>query len=338
MSRPARPFSALSWNPELGGSFGEAMGAIGRLDARVSASPVAAAWRRRASWSGYTAALRLQRCEIDEIDVFSQLTGVPIAGRPPLATHGRPFDGYDGWLQSLGRSTTHHWREALPFSFDEPDSWGEAPALLRALTLLDIWSREDATAKVWLGFPHLLAGMGLTGTPLPCLVIGDASLRTLYGPRERHLKRLLKAVRSSAAEGLDRLERLEAWRTEFAAALAQERRAGLLRKLGQFALSQPIISARLVADAFDITLSGAGKLLARAASRRLVVEVSGRASWRLYVTPDVAIALGMLPPPRGRPLSPPPRTEELDAVLSEFDREMDAIDLLLERKAPARTG
>ena len=66
--------------------------------------------------------------------------------------------------------------------------------------------------------------------------------------------------------------------------------------------------------------------------------MSGRASWRLYVTPDVAIALGMLPAPRGRPPSPSPYTEELDAVLTEFDREMDAIDLLLERRASVRAS
>lgn len=338
MSRPARPFSAFAWTPKLAGLFGEAMGAIGRLDAKISASPVAAAWRTRSSWGGYATALRLQRYEIDEIDAFSFLTGFPIVGRLPIATHGHPFDDYPDWIRSLGQPKSRHWRDDLPFTFDTPASWGEAPPLIRALTMLDIWSRKDSTAKVWLRFPHLLAGMGLTATPLPCLVIGDASLRTLYGARERQLKRLLKAVQSSAAEGLERLERLEAWRLECAAVLAREHRPGLLAQLGKLALVQPFMSARLTADTFGITLSGAGKLLMRAASKGLLIEVSGRASWRLYVTPDVGIALGMVAPPRGRPPSPPQHTEKLDAALAEFDREMDEIDALLARGAVASAG
>lgn len=338
MSRNARPFSAFVWTPKLAGLFGEAMGAIGRLDARISASPVAAAWHTRASWGGYATALRLQRHEIDEIDAFSFLTGVSIAGRPPIATHGRPFDDYSDWIRSLGQPKSRHWRDDLPFTFNTPASWGEAPPLIRALTMLDVWSRNDPTVKVWLGFPRLVAGMGLTGAPLPSLVIGDASLRTLYGSRERQLRRLLKAVRSSAAEGLDRLERLEAWRLEFAAVVAREHRPGLLPHLGQLALARPLVSARLTADILGITLSGAGKLLTRAASNGLLVEVSGRASWRLYVTPDVGIALGMVAPPRGRPPSPPQHTEKLDAALAEFDREMDEIDALLARGAAASAG
>lgn len=283
-------------------------------------------------------ALRLQRYEIDEIDVFSQTTGVAITGRPPVATAGRPFDAFSNWRSSLERATTSHWREDLPFIFDPPNAWGEAPPLIRALTVLDIWSRKDSSLAVWLGFPHLLSRMKLTASPLPCLVVGDLALRTLHGPRERQLKRLLKALSRSAADGLERLGRLEAWRLSLAAALAEERRPGLMPDLGKLALSRPFVTARLIADTFDITLSGAGKLLTRAASHRLLVEVSGRASWRLYVTPDVGIALGLLSPPRGRPPSPPRRTESLKAVLAEFDRQMDDIDTLLERADAARFG
>lgn len=334
MPRPVRPFSALSWTPDLAGIFGEAMSAIGRLDARISASPVAEAWRSRSSWYGYATALRLQRYEIDEIDVFSNTMGFPIPGRKSVATAQGPFEAYPNWLLSLQQRNPRHWREDLPFNFDPPHSWSEAPPPIRALTLLDVWSRKDETLNVWLAFPHLLARMGLTETPLPCLVVGDPALRTLYGPRERQLKRLLTALRNSAAEGLLRFERLEKWRLSLAAALADERRPGLLPELGRLVLVRPLISARSVSDAFEITLSGAGKLLARAASKHLLVEVSGRTSWRLYVTPDVGIAFGMVAPPRGRPPSPPRPSKQLDAVLEEFDREMAAIDRILARDTP----
>ena len=128
-----------------------------------------------------------------------------------------------------------------------------------------------------------------------------------------------------------RLERLEKWRLSLAAALADERRPGLLPELGRLALVRPLMSARSVSDALEITLSGAGKLLARAASKGLLVEVSGRASWRVYVTPDIGLALGMINPARGRPPSPPRPSTRLDAVLEKFDREMVAIDSILGR-------
>lgn len=281
-------------------------------------------------------ALQLQRHEIDEIDVFSQTTGVPIAGRPSVATAGRPFDAFGEWKLSFNRAIVRHWREGLPFTFDPPDTWSKAPPLIRALTLLDIWSRNDPSPRPWLRFPHWLVSMNVAASALPCLVVGDPSLRTLHGPRERQLKRLLKALRSAAADGLERLDRLEGWRLHFAAVLAEESRPGLLRDLGNFVLPQPLVTARLIADTFDITLSGAGKLLARAAAHRLLVEVSGRNSWRIYVTPDVGIALGMVSPPRGRPPSPPRRTEKLDTVLANFDREMEEINTLLENVQTAR--
>ena len=336
MSRPALPLSSIAWTAELAGLFGEAMAAISALYARISASSVAQPWRNRMIWKGYSTALQLQRYEIDEIDVFSQTTGVPIAGRTSVATAGRPFDAFGEWKLSFDRATVRHWREGLPFSFDPPDTWSAAPLLIRALTLLDIWSRQDPSPRPWLCFPQLLASMNVAASALPCLVIGDLSLRTLHGPRERQLKRLLKALRSSAADGLERLDRLEGWRLNFATALAEERRPGLLRDLGILVLSQPLVTARLIADTFDITLSGAGKLLARAASHRLLVEVSGRNSWRLYVAPDVGIALGLISTPRGRPPSPPRRTEKLDLVLADFDREMEEIDTLLENVQNSR--
>ena len=89
MHRSRLPFSSIAWTAELAGLLGEAMAAIGRLDARISASSIAQPWRNRMVWKGYSTALQLQRYEIDEIDVFSQATGVPIAGRPSVATAGR---------------------------------------------------------------------------------------------------------------------------------------------------------------------------------------------------------------------------------------------------------
>ena len=305
------------------------MASIARLDARIAASPIAPAWMLRASWTGYATALRLQQHEIEEIDVISHFTGVSIPGRPPVATAGDPFGAYAHWTADLAAGSDRHWREDIPFTFDLPDGWSDAPPLARALAVLDFWSRQDNTHAPWLAFPMLLRRMKLTRSILPCLVTGDAGLRFLHGTREAQLKRLLKSLRERADDGLRRLGRLEDYRMRYGAAVDAEHRPGHLPRLGTLALETPFLAARTLVDRFDITLSGAGKLLSRAAEKGLLVETSGRTSWRLYVTPDVGIALGIVAPPRGRPPSPSRSSPALDTVLAKFDIEMAEIDRLL---------
>ena len=258
--------------------------------------------------------------------------GLPIPGRLALATVGEPLAAHAAWLRSLGDRSAYHWREALPFTFDEPEGWSAAPTLLRALGVLDLWSRKDSTINVWLAFPALCARMGLTSSPLPSLALGDPALRTLHGPRVAQLQRLLKTTREACEHGLEGLDRLEKWRQDFAAVVAGESRPGKLEELGKLALTTPAISARGVSDRLGVTVSGAGKLLARAAERGLFAEVSGRTSWRIYVTSEIGMALGLLAAPRGRPPSPPPPSPDLNAVLSAFDLEMEAIDRLIEKR------
>lgn len=96
-------------------------------------------------------------------------------------------------------------------------------------------------------------------------------------------------------------------------------------------LALPSVAVRRVVADLDITLSGAGKLLARAANLGLLVEIGARRSWRTYVTADVAVTLGVKPPDRGRPrtLSPTPRSTA--DILERFDAEMAAIDVRLQQ-------
>ncbi|MBE5075090.1 hypothetical protein IM511_12440 [Erythrobacteraceae bacterium E2-1 Yellow Sea] len=329
MQRPPRPLTAIEWTADLVTSFGDAMMAIGQLDARVSASSVAPAWRLRASWTGYAAALRLQQYEIEEIDVISYFTGVAVPGRQAIATSGDPFANYQPWLCALGKSGERHWREDLPFTFDLPEGWNVAPPLARVLALVDSWSRTDPSSQPWLAAPILLHRMKLIQTPLPCLVTGDVALRTLEGPRKVRLKRLLKSLHLAARTGLNRLDNLEHSHLRFADAIEKAKRPGSLTELARLILSEPVQSPRSLADRLAVTLSGAGKLLARAVNLGLLTETSGRASWKLYMTPEVGIALGTVRTARGRPPSLPRSSPMLDKVLAKFDQEMIEIDSIL---------
>ncbi|WP_145206797.1 hypothetical protein [Sphingobium sp. B2] len=330
MTRPPLPFTALAWTPDLAAALGEAMAAIARLDARICVSPFAPAWTLRASWAGYATALRLQQLELEEIDIIAEQCGLRLAGRPLPQTTGTPFDAYGPWLARLAEPEGRHWREDLPFTFDPPAGWREAPVLVRALTLLDAWALTDRSSAPWLGLPIVLRRIGITASPLPCLVAGGPGQRFALDPRTAVLKRLCKQLRRSAEDGLARLDRLEAGARRSAAAIAAEHRPGALAKLGRLALARPCLAARSVAPLLGITVSGAGKLLDRATRLDLLVEISGRGTWRSYVTPDVALALGLIAPDRGRPRTPPPSSPALDTVLATFDAEMAALDARLD--------
>lgn len=326
MARPPLPFTALLWTSDLAAALAATAAAIARLDARICASSFAPAWTLRASWTGYARALRLQQFEIEEIDLIANRCDLRLAGRKTPSTAGEPFAAYEPWLARLAEPAGRHWRENLPFTFDTPAGWGEAPVLARAFTLLDAWARSDRTSAPWLGFPVVLRRMGIVAAPLPCLVAGDPGERFALDPRPALFKRLLKQLRRSAEDGLDRVERLETLARRSAATIAGEHRPGKLGDLGRLALSRPCLAARSLAPGLGLTVSGAGKLLERATRLGLLVETSGRETWRSYVTPDVALALGLRRVERGRPRTLPQPTRAISAVLQAFDAEMVAID------------
>lgn len=331
MARAPLPLAALAWTPDLVGSLADAATAIGRLDGRIFRSSVASAWRLRASWTGYSTALRLQQVPLEEIDIIAHYCGIRLAGREPTSTVGEPFAAYQPWLTRLAEPQDRHWREDLPFAFDPPAGWSVAPALVRALTLLDAWARADGSLAPWLAFPVTLRRLGITQTPLPCLVAGDPGQRFALDPRTALLKRLCKQLRRSAENGLERLDRLESHARRCAAAIAGERRPGKLAELVAITFARPCLAARSLAPLLGITISGAGKLLERATRLGLLVETSGRGTWRSYVTPDVALALGLIAPERGRPRLPSLPSPALDSILATFDAELAAIDARLER-------
>lgn len=304
----------------------EAALAIARLDGRISASPVAAAWRARAAWSGYARALRLQGVEIDEIDVFSWACGVPFPDRPRRTSHLDDFEAFAPWWASLDHASPGTWRDALPFT---PAIERGLPVLLSALDITRQHALRDGTAAPWLALPATLKGIGATEAPLPCLVAGAKAFRLGRALPEETVRACLRDLTTAARHGLTLLDGLEAGQRRAARAILGERRPGALSRLVPLSLHLPVLSPVAVAERLGLTLSGAGKLLERAADMDVLHEVSGRATWKVYCAPDLAIAFGFREAPRGRPPSEPvsaPLDPDLAAVLASFDREMQAFD------------
>ena len=145
--------SAPVWTPTLAALMERAGLAIGRVDARVSATPVRSAWMERASWSGFAAARRAQGVEIDEIDVFALACEASLPQRRSLAFAADELAALHAWQRELAKRNAPHWRELIPVTLDLPPRWGERPALLRALELVARHARADRSAAPWFGMP-----------------------------------------------------------------------------------------------------------------------------------------------------------------------------------------
>lgn len=328
MASPLPDLSAPEWTPALAALLERASLAVGRLDARISASPMRKAWLERATWSGFAEARRAQGAEIDEIDVFALASGASLPKRSRLAFADDELASLRAWQRDLAGPRAPHWRELIPVTLDLPSHWGERPGILRALELLSRHARADRSASPWLGLPALLKALGVTRIALPCLVAADKALRLSPRDRDTIVPRYLKALARSAEASLDSLDGLEGERLRAAKVIDRALRPGKLVSLAALLQQRPLLTPLWVARTLRLSLSGAGKLLARAASEGLAVEISGRQAWKIYLTPDVAQTFGF----RARPVGRPPTLSNLaplDPILTRFDEEMATIDARL---------
>ena len=300
--------------------------AVGGLNSTVSSGFLYKIWRERARWIGYARALQLQSVELDEIDVISWATATPIPGRARFDTLVDPFDAFGPWTAMLAEREQRHWREDLPFTLQIPLGFSDAPLILRAIAILGQHTQATGSISPWLSLPLLLARMGMTKTPLPCLVAGDKAMRLAPRDATPIVRRVLRDLASQAEDGLATAFELEAERQRWIKLLGEARKPGALRGLAALGLRAPILRPEQVGRALGVSRSGAGKVLERAAEHGLLVEISGRLSWRVYMAPGLARRLRLIAPRLGRPAIPPalPTHDDLGASLAAFDAEMEA--------------
>lgn len=331
---PALPRLGPTYTVEVVQSLARCTGAITALNARISISPVAKPWQVRASWSGYATALQLQGVEVDEIDIFSRACGIKLPHRPMMSTTLDPLERFAEWQRELAQADGPGWRELLPTAVGEAGGAREHPPLVRAVELVRQHARLDATSTPWLWAPIMLRGVGLTASPLPCLTGGVKALWLKRTPADVDWAIAFNRLSRAAEIGLERLDDLERLHRQGLKALLNAYRAGALPRLLALSLVRPLLSPQGVADALNLSVAGASKLLERAVEAGLLVEITDRRTWRQFLTADLAVQFGFAGPRRGRPSHPPPAlpaSREMSHVLGKFDREMADIDRLLER-------
>ena len=324
------------YTPKMVTAIAAATATIARLDARIIASPVAKPWAMRATWSGYARALQLQSAEVEEIDVFSWGCDLRIPGRPPLPGHLDLFDRFEEWRASLDDPDTLAWRDGLPTAIGDPAASAAHPPLVRALDTVRQLARIDHSIMPWLGLPFALRDRGLTASPLPCLAGGAKAFRLKPRPNDDDWLVMLRGLERAATIGLERLHSLERHYRDAQRTIAAEYRPGALPALLALIQYHPLLSPQSAAELLCMSIAGASKLIERAATTGLLVEITQRRSWRQFLTPDLAADFGYVRPKRGRPAKEPPPlpvNRDLAAVFDAFDSEMAAIDNLLVRKS-----
>ncbi|RYD91148.1 MAG: hypothetical protein EOP61_28110, partial [Sphingomonadales bacterium] len=233
--------------------------AIGGLNSTVSGGFVHQIWHQRACWTGYARALQLQGVELDEIDVISWATTTPIPGRARFDTLVDPFDAFVPWTVMLGERDQRHWREDLPFTPVIPTGFSDAPLILRAIAILSQHAQATGDISPWLSLPLLLARMGLTRTPLPCLVAGDKAMRLTPRDSRAIVRRVLRDLVAQAEDGLAIVIELDAERRRWIRLLGEARKPGALRALAVLSLREPILRPEHVGRTLGLSRSGAGK-------------------------------------------------------------------------------
>lgn len=328
------------YTPKMVSAVASCTAAISRLDARFSVSSVASAWSRRAAWSGYARALQLQSAEIDEIDVFSWGCGLQIPGRPLRSTTLDQFDRFEEWTTALGSLDSLAWRDSLPMAISAPPAAAEHPAIVRALDQVRQHAQIDATPLPWLGLAFAMRDVGIAASPLPCLAGGAKAFRLKRRPDDNDWLAVLRGLEAAARLGLERLHELERFHRDAQRAIVEQFRPGALPRLLALSAHQPLLSPQSVSTRLSLSVAGASKLLERAVAANLLIEITQRRSWRLFLPRDLAIEFGYAKASRGRPRaeapSPPP-SRDLVVAFDAFDAEMAAIDRLLSSLPSAGT-
>ena len=239
------------------------------------------------------------------------------------------FPLWDAWLRNVDRLA---WRDSLPTTIPEPLTAADHPPLVRAIDQVRRHARIDRGILPWLGLPFALRDVGLTATALPCLVAGTKAFRLKNQLAQDDWLSAIRALEAMAHAGLGRINELERHHRAAQRAITTEYRAGALPNLLALAAFRPLLSPQSVADTLKLSVAGASKLLDRAAAAGLMVELTQRRSWRLFLVPDLAVEMGFVAAKRGRPRkepSPPPTSRDLADVYDTFDAEMARIDALL---------
>ena len=309
---PRKP--ALSASPAL---IEKAIIACIRLDSAVLKSPVRHGWLQR---SRINAAARMTAGEGDNPDpdrLMAAFLQIPFKARADAGAAARGVAWLETWLALGGAPPA----EPRPPVAEQVREVGVAVSHLRA-------AARSGRGGVFRALPAGLAAAQAAGVPGPSAfaaipaflasvgVIAQAwpGLAPLPEPISSDrifAQHLLMGLEQQATHELRQLEALEkawaSWQGAIADQRSNSRLPRLLHLVASFpALGSVFVAKRLSASSRSCTVPGASFMLDALVKRGILVEASGRRSWRRYVPADLAHLQGrsatkQLKPGQGMP-------------------------------------
>lgn len=285
--------------------YAAAQGALQQIEERLRLSPVAAPWKIRMSVAEKYALSRIDGVFLDEADISvdgrgtvstslhdptcyqivrSQPISLTALTQDPLSVSnwlGVNLDNQDSsdvlrrissWQSKVNQiaptppllhsaSLAYYWRQARPIGRGDT---------LASLLVGDRWG-----AGRWNGSSGGLTAIGLERTHQAWKLATIDEFRLSW----------LNAVRQGAKAHLDLETRLRAYAVRVTALLEGRKRSTNLEALTRLAMTRPRVDSVIVARILKLTPAGAIKLLTAAVDLGLLIEMSGRSSFRTYSIP-----------------------------------------------------
>lgn len=288
-----------------------------RLDSAVLKSPVRYGWLQR---SRINAAARMTAGEGDNPDpdrLMATVLQIPLKARADAGAAARAVTWLETWL-ALGAAQPADPRPAVAERVREVNAGvshlraaarsgrgGVFRALPAGLVAAQAGGMSGPSA--FAAIPVYLASAGVISQAWPGLapVPGGISNDGIFA---RHL---FMGLEQQATQELRQLEALEAawgsWHGSIADQRSNSRLPQLLHLVASFpALGAVFVAKRLSANTRPCTVPGASFMLDALVKRGILVEASGRRSWRRYVPADLAYLQGLsatkrLQPGQGAP-------------------------------------
>jgi hypothetical protein len=170
--------------------------------------------------------------------------------------------------------------------------WSMTAPLLGAAALLAVWHRTGASDSVGAPLGRLLAAQwlcraGATAAPIWMPSLGFRGFAADYRPWDidRWPRFLCQAAERAARAGLLELDRLERARDRLLDAAPRRRSPLQGPVLLDLLTSRPAVSSGVTAARLGVSPQAAIGMLGRLAELRLVREITGRGSFRLFCLP-----------------------------------------------------
>lgn len=294
--------------------YGQAQGALERLDDRLRTSPVRRPWTSRMALIERQALAWIDNFDLPEealtldsrgrirsgtydLTRWKAAIGTPISLKAILNDAALLLDwfGCGDTAQPLGQQAGIRDRWDMRVAVE---NWANAcrtlppsPPLIEGARMAALWRRHaplgcgDSVASLligdrwsagrFVGSQGGLVALGLRLNGGPWKIAQGAAGDRLW----------LDAITAGARAHLELENRLRLFADRARIALTRRRRVGRLKEMLLLAMENPVITSAMVARRLKLTSAGAIKLLATAQQEGLLIERTGQASYRSYAIP-----------------------------------------------------